>query len=57
MSLVGAFAASHAPGITGRPGLPPPAEPEPVFRAYAALRSRLAAGRPADEAPRVGFVQ
>jgi aromatic ring-opening dioxygenase catalytic subunit (LigB family) len=46
MSLVGAFAASHAPGITGRPGLPPPAESEPVFRAYAALRMRLEAARP-----------
>ena len=46
MSLVGAFAASHAPGITGRPSLPPAAESEPIFRAYAELRSRLEATRP-----------
>ena len=46
MSLVGAFAASHAPGITGRPSLPPAAESEPIFRAYAELRSRLEAARP-----------
>jgi aromatic ring-opening dioxygenase catalytic subunit (LigB family) len=46
VSLVGAFAASHAPGITGRPSLPPPVESEPIFRAYAELRSRLEAMRP-----------
>jgi 2,3-dihydroxyphenylpropionate 1,2-dioxygenase len=46
VSLVGAFAASHAPGITGRPSLPPPVESEPIFRAYAELRSRLDAARP-----------
>jgi 2,3-dihydroxyphenylpropionate 1,2-dioxygenase len=46
VSLVGAFAASHAPGITGRPTLPPPAESEPVFRAYRELRARLEAVRP-----------
>jgi aromatic ring-opening dioxygenase catalytic subunit (LigB family) len=45
VSLVGAFAASHAPGITGRPSLPPPTDSEPVFRAYAELRSRLEAAR------------
>ena len=46
MSLVGAFAASHAPGITGRPSLPPAAESEPIFRAYDELRARLEAARP-----------
>jgi 2,3-dihydroxyphenylpropionate 1,2-dioxygenase len=46
MSLVGAFAASHAPGITGRPSLPPAGESEPIFRAYDELRSRLEAARP-----------
>jgi aromatic ring-opening dioxygenase catalytic subunit (LigB family) len=46
MSLVGAFAASHAPGITGRPSLPPAVESEPIFRAYRELRSRLEAPRP-----------
>jgi aromatic ring-opening dioxygenase catalytic subunit (LigB family) len=46
MSLVGAFAASHAPGITGRSSLPPPAQSEPVFRAYAELRAGLEAVRP-----------
>jgi len=46
VSLVGAFAASHAPGITGRPSLPPAVESEPIFRAYAELRSRLEATRP-----------
>ena len=45
MSLVGAYAASHAPGITGRPTLPPPADSEPVFRAYAELRARIEAAR------------
>ena len=43
MSLVGAFAASHAPGITGRPALPPAAESEPILRAYDELRARLMA--------------
>ena len=43
MSLVGAFAASHAPGITGRPALPPPAESEPILRAYDEMRARLMA--------------
>jgi 2,3-dihydroxyphenylpropionate 1,2-dioxygenase len=43
MSLVGAFAASHAPGITGRPELPPAAQSEPIFRAYEELRARLSA--------------
>ena len=46
MSLVGAFAASHAPGITGRPSLPPPEQSEPVFGGYAELRRRLEAARP-----------
>ena len=46
MSLVEAFAASHAPGITGRPSLPPAVESEPIFRAYEALRDRLEAARP-----------
>jgi 2,3-dihydroxyphenylpropionate 1,2-dioxygenase len=46
MSLVGAFAASHAPGITGRPSLPPTAESEPIFRAYDELRARLASAEP-----------
>lgn len=46
MSLVGAFAASHAPGITGRPSLPPASESEPIFSAYDDLRSRLEAARP-----------
>ncbi len=46
MSLVGAFAASHAPGITGRPSLPPVSESEPIFRAYEDLKSRLEAARP-----------
>ena len=46
LSLVGAFAASHAPGITGRPSLPPALESEPIFRAYDDLRSRLEAARP-----------
>ena len=46
VSLVGAFAASHAPGITGRPSLPPAVESEPIFRAYDDLRSRLEAARP-----------
>jgi Catalytic LigB subunit of aromatic ring-opening dioxygenase len=46
VSLIGAFAASHAPGITGRPSLPPPVESEPIFRAYAELRGRLDAARP-----------
>jgi 2,3-dihydroxyphenylpropionate 1,2-dioxygenase len=45
MSLVGAFAASHAPGITGRPALPPALESEPIFRAYRELRSRLEAAQ------------
>lgn len=45
MSLVGAFAASHAPGITGRPALPPALESEPIFRAYRELRNRLEAVR------------
>jgi 2,3-dihydroxyphenylpropionate 1,2-dioxygenase len=45
MSLVGAFAASHAPGITGRPSLPPAVESEPIFRAYQELRGRLEAAR------------
>jgi aromatic ring-opening dioxygenase catalytic subunit (LigB family) len=45
VSLVGAFAASHAPGITGRPALPPTVESEPIFRAYGELRSRLEAAR------------
>ena len=43
MSLVGAFAASHAPGITGRPTQPPAAESEPIFHAYDELRARLLA--------------
>ncbi len=46
MSLVAAFAASHAPGITGRPALPPPSDSEPVLRAYRELRARLEAARP-----------
>jgi 2,3-dihydroxyphenylpropionate 1,2-dioxygenase len=46
VSLVGAFAASHAPGITGRPSLPPPVESEPIFRAYDDLRDRLEDTRP-----------
>lgn len=46
MSLVGAFAASHAPGITGRPTLPPAAESEAVYGAYRELRARLEAARP-----------
>jgi aromatic ring-opening dioxygenase catalytic subunit (LigB family) len=46
VSLVAAFAASHAPGITGRPGLPPRSDSEPVFRAYRELRARLEAARP-----------
>jgi aromatic ring-opening dioxygenase catalytic subunit (LigB family) len=46
VSLVGAFAASHAPGITGRPSLPPTRESEPIFRAYDELRRRLEAARP-----------
>ena len=46
MSLVGAFAASHAPGITGRPALPPAAESRPIFQAYAELRARLETARP-----------
>jgi 2,3-dihydroxyphenylpropionate 1,2-dioxygenase len=46
VSLVGAFAASHAPGMTGRPSLPPPEESAPIFRAYAELRRRLDAARP-----------
>jgi aromatic ring-opening dioxygenase catalytic subunit (LigB family) len=45
MSLVGAFAASHAPGITGRPALPPAVESEPICRAYRQLQSRLEAAR------------
>ena len=46
MSLVGAFAASHAPGITGRPTLPPVAESEPIYRAYDALGARLSSLKP-----------
>jgi len=46
VSLVGAFAASHAPGITARPSLPPAVESEPIFHAYAALRARLEAAQP-----------
>jgi 2,3-dihydroxyphenylpropionate 1,2-dioxygenase len=46
VSLVAAFAASHAPGITGRSALPPPSDSEPVFRAYQELRVRLEAARP-----------
>jgi len=46
VSLVGAFVASHAPGITGRPTLPPAAESEAVYRAYRDLRARLEATRP-----------
>ena len=46
MSLVGAFAASHAPGITGRPALPPAAESKPIFHAYDELRARLVAAEP-----------
>jgi aromatic ring-opening dioxygenase catalytic subunit (LigB family) len=46
VSLVGAFAASHAPGITGRPSLPPAAESEVIFRAYQELQNRLEAARP-----------
>jgi 2,3-dihydroxyphenylpropionate 1,2-dioxygenase len=46
MSVVGAFAASHAPGITGRPSLPPAVESEPIFRAYDELRARFEAARP-----------
>lgn len=46
MSLVAAFAASHAPGITGRPSLPQASESEPIFRAYDDLRTRLEAARP-----------
>jgi catalytic LigB subunit of aromatic ring-opening dioxygenase len=46
VSLVGAFAASHAPGITGRPSLPPAVESEPIYRAYDELRARLADARP-----------
>ena len=46
MSLVAAFAASHAPGITGRSALPPPSDSEPVFRAYRELRVRLEAAHP-----------
>jgi aromatic ring-opening dioxygenase catalytic subunit (LigB family) len=46
VSLVGAFAASHAPGITGRPSLPPAVESEPIFHAYDELRARLEAARP-----------
>jgi aromatic ring-opening dioxygenase catalytic subunit (LigB family) len=46
VSLVGAFAASHAPGITGRPSLPPAVESEPIYRAYDDLRSRLEAAGP-----------
>ena len=46
MSLVGAFVASHALGITGRPALPPAAESEAVYRGYRELRARLEAARP-----------
>ena len=46
MTLVAAFAASHAPGITGRPALPPAAQSEPVLHAYAELRARHEAARP-----------
>ncbi|MGH7357830.1 MAG: extradiol ring-cleavage dioxygenase [Candidatus Rokuibacteriota bacterium] len=46
MSLVGAFAASHAPGITGRPTLPPPEQSAPILGAYAELKRRLEAARP-----------
>jgi 2,3-dihydroxyphenylpropionate 1,2-dioxygenase len=46
VSLVGAFAASHAPGITGRPTLPPPEQSRPVLDGYAELRRRLEAARP-----------
>jgi aromatic ring-opening dioxygenase catalytic subunit (LigB family) len=46
VSLVGAFAASHAPGITGRPALPPAAESEVIFRAFKELQNRLEATRP-----------
>ncbi|HXV80184.1 MAG TPA: extradiol ring-cleavage dioxygenase [Candidatus Binatia bacterium] len=46
MSLVGAFAASHAPGITGRPSLPPAAESAAIFNAYDELRRHLEATRP-----------
>jgi 2,3-dihydroxyphenylpropionate 1,2-dioxygenase len=45
MSVVGAFAASHAPGITGRPSLPPRVESEPIFRAFDELRARLEAAK------------
>jgi 2,3-dihydroxyphenylpropionate 1,2-dioxygenase len=46
VSLVGVFAASHAPGMTSRPSLPPPEQSGPVFDAYAELRRRLEAVRP-----------
>ena len=46
MSLVGAFAASHAPGITGRPNQPPPEHSAAVLGGYAELRRRLEAARP-----------
>ena len=46
MSLVGAFAASHAPGITGRPRQPPPEQSASVLGGYAELRRRLETARP-----------
>ena len=46
MSLVGAFAASHAPGITGRPTHPPAEQSSAVLGAYAELKRRLEAARP-----------
>ncbi len=46
MSLVGAFAASHAPGITARPSLPLAAESDPIYRAYDELRAQVAAAQP-----------
>jgi 2,3-dihydroxyphenylpropionate 1,2-dioxygenase len=46
VSLVAAFAASHAPGITGRPTQPPPEQSAPILAGYADLRRRLEAARP-----------
>jgi aromatic ring-opening dioxygenase catalytic subunit (LigB family) len=46
VSLVGAFAASHAPGITGRPNQPPAEHSAAVLGGYAELRRRLEAARP-----------
>jgi 2,3-dihydroxyphenylpropionate 1,2-dioxygenase len=46
VSLVGAFAASHAPGIVARASSPPPEQSGPVLDGYAELRRRLEAARP-----------